>query len=245
MITGDNYERRRARCDRLSSGATSTSSTSRRSTPRCAAAESPRIKRLSRVHRRELFRVSRRARRLVLLMDESHRYRASRRSKGDQRIEADPRAGADRDAAHRDRRKGPCLSRTSIYRLLPGAGDGRRLREGAGGRHAQEFRSAGMPAEELERIKLEDGVRLHESVKVELERTRGKPARSGQAVHARDRAGHDPCRRNSWRSSSPRLLRWPLQRQGDPGRFSKTGAEEEEMVERLLRVEEPTSRPRS
>ena len=53
------------------------------------------------------------------------------------------------------------------------------------------FNPAGMSPEEIERLKLEDGVRLHESVKVELEtyaRESEQPDR--QAVPARDRARH-------------------------------------------------------
>ena len=56
----------------------------------------------------------------------------------------------------------------------------------------ENFDPAGMSPEEIEQIKLEDGVRLHESVKVELEtyaRETGEPHR--QAVHARHRPRHD------------------------------------------------------
>ncbi len=51
------------------------------------------------------------------------------------------------------------------------------------------FNPAGMSAEEIERLKLEDGVRLHESVKVQLETyARENVPRDRQAV----RPGHRP-----------------------------------------------------
>ena len=49
---------------------------------------------------------------LVLLMDESHRYRAVRRHAGDQRAEADAGPGADGDAVRGDRARARCRSRT-------------------------------------------------------------------------------------------------------------------------------------
>ena len=107
------------------------------------------------------------------------------------------------------------------------------------------FNPAGMSPEEIERLKLEDGIRLHENVKVELEtyaRESGNADR--QAVHAGHRPRHDPRRRSCCSS---------IQSDGFfEGRYkdkviqvdsSKTGAEEEEMIERLLTVEhtdEPT-----
>src|SRR5437016_5539756 len=103
---------------------------------------------------------------------------------------------------------------------------------------------AGMKPEEVERIKLEDGVRLHESVKVELEtyaRQTGQPiVKPFVLVIARDT------------THAAQLL---ATIQGDKffeGRYrdrviqvdsSKTGKEEDEMIGRLLRVEqaeEPT-----
>ena len=59
------------------------------------------------------------------------------------------------------------------------------------------FNPAGMSPEEIERLKLEDGVRLHESVKVELEtyaRESGNADR--EAVRAGHRPRHDARRRS-------------------------------------------------
>ncbi len=67
-------------------------------------------------------------------------------------------------------RRRRCRSRTSIYSYpLATAIDGR-LREGAGRRDAGELRRREHTSEEqLEQLKLEDGIRVHESTKVELE----------------------------------------------------------------------------
>ena len=57
------------------------------------------------------------------------------------------------------------------------------------------FNPAGMSPEEIERLKLEDGIRLHESIKVELETyARENGAADRQAVHAGHRPRHDPRR---------------------------------------------------
>jgi hypothetical protein len=52
--------------------------------------------------------------------------------------------------------------------LPAGAGDGRRLRQRACGVTQRNFDAKAHSAEEIEKIKLEDGVRLHETTKVEL-----------------------------------------------------------------------------
>src|SRR5262249_21920327 len=106
------------------------------------------------------------------------------------------------------------------------------------------FNPAGMSAEEVERLKLEDGVRLHESVKVELEtyaRETGNPiGKPFLLVIARDT------------THAGQLVQLVQSDSFFAGRYktkviqvdsSKTGAEEDEMIQRLLAVEnteEPT-----
>jgi type III restriction enzyme len=101
-----------------------------------------------------------------------------------------------------------------------------------------------MPGEEIERLKLEDGIRLHESVKVELEtyaRESDKPVvKPFVLVIARDT------------THAGRLVELIASDSFFEGRYrdrviqvdsSRTGAEEEAMIERLLKVEhadEPT-----
>ena len=106
------------------------------------------------------------------------------------------------------------------------------------------FNPTGMSVEEIERLKLEDGVRLHESVKVELEtyacETASPIVKPFLLVIARD-------------TTHASQLMQLIQSDGFfEGRYatkviqvdsSKTGAEEDEMVARLLKVEhadEPT-----
>ena len=130
-------------------------------------------------------------------------------------------------------------------RLSARQGDGGWLREGAGGRHAQEFQSRRhVGRRQIEQMKLEDGIRLHESVKVELEtyarETGNVIVKPFVLVIARD-------------TTHASQLMDLIQSDGFfEGRYktkviqvdsSKTGAEEDEMIERLLKVEhtdEPT-----
>ena len=106
------------------------------------------------------------------------------------------------------------------------------------------FNPASMAPEEIERMKLEDGVRLHESVKVELEtyarETGTYIVKPFLLVIARDT------------THAGQLIRLIQSEEFFEGRYttkviqvdsSRTGAEEDEMVQRLLAVEsteEPT-----
>ena len=66
-------------------------------------------------------------------------------------------------------------------------------------------------------------MRLHESVKVELETyAREIGERDRQAVHACDRARHDARRGVDGADQVGRLLRGPLRGQGHPGRLQQT-----------------------
>lgn len=105
----------------------------------------------------------------------------------------------------------------------------------------KDFNPAGMSADEIERLKLEDGIRLHESVKVELEtyaRESGNPiVKPFLLVIARD-------------TTHASQLLTQIQSDGFfDGRYkdkviqvdsSKTGAEE--MIARLLKVEQTDKR---
>ncbi len=108
----------------------------------------------------------------------------------------------------------------------------------------KDFNPAGLSPEELERMKLEDGVRLHESVKVELEtyaRESENPiVKPFLLVIARDTT-HAAALLERIRSDGffgGRYKDKVIQVDS-----SRTGAEEEEMIARLLKVEassEPT-----
>src|SRR5581483_7059024 len=106
------------------------------------------------------------------------------------------------------------------------------------------FNPSGMSAEEIERLKLEDGVQLHESVKVELEtyaRETGNPiVKPFLLVIAHDTT-HAKQLMPLIQSDS--FFEGRYQNKVIQVDSSKTGKEEDEMIQRLLAVEsteEPT-----
>src|SRR5262247_2710434 len=101
-------------------------------------------------------------------MDESHRYRASAGVRAINELK--PVLGLELTATpYVETSRGPVDFRNVIlnYRLASAMADGFVKEPAVVTR--KNFNPAGMSAEEIERLKLEDGVRLHESVKVELE----------------------------------------------------------------------------
>ena len=107
------------------------------------------------------------------------------------------------------------------------------------------FNPAGMSPEEIERLKLEDGVRLHESTKVELETyARETEQADRQALPAGHRPRHDPRRPVAAADRVRRLLRGPLQGQGHPGRLQQDrrgrGRDDRAASDRWSSTDEPT-----
>lgn len=180
---------------------------------------------------------------LVLIMDESHRYRASA---GIRAInELNPVLGLELTATpFVETTRGPSPFKNVIFDYPLG----RAMADGFVKEPAvvtrKNFNPAGMSMEQIERLKLEDGVRLHESVKVQLEtyarETMNPIVKPFLLVIARDT------------THASQLMHLIQSESFFEGRYrerviqvdsSKTGAEEDEMVERLLRVEhndEPT-----
>ncbi|MBS4082866.1 MAG: DEAD/DEAH box helicase family protein [Rhizobiales bacterium] len=180
---------------------------------------------------------------LVLIMDESHRYRASAGIRAINELK--PVLGLELTATpFVETNRGPTPFKNVIFDYPLG----RAMADGFVKEPAvvtrKNFNPAGMSVEQIERLKLEDGVRLHESVKVELEtyarETMNPIVKPFLLVIARD-------------TTHASQLMQLIQSDGFfEGRYaakviqvdsSKTGAEEDEMVERLLKVEhtdEPT-----
>lgn len=180
---------------------------------------------------------------LVLIMDESHRYRASAGIRAINELK--PVLGLELTATpFVETNRGPSPFKNVIFDYPLG----RAMADGFVKEPAvvtrKNFNPAGMSMEQIERLKIEDGVRLHESVKVELEtyarETMNPIVKPFLLVIARD-------------TTHAGQLMQLIQSEGFfEGRYaerviqvdsSKTGAEEDEMVERLLRVEltsEPT-----
>jgi len=180
---------------------------------------------------------------LVLIMDESHRYRASA---GIRAInELAPVLGLELTATpFVETNRGPVFFKNVIFDYPLG----RAMVDGFVKEPAvvtrKDFNPAGMSAEAIERLKLEDGVRLHEGIKVELEtyarQTDNRIVKPFILVIARDT------------THAAQLMQLIQSEEFFEGHYaskviqvdsSKTGAEEDEMVERLLKVEqneEPT-----
>lgn len=105
---------------------------------------------------------------LVLLMDESHRYRASAGVRAINELR--PILGLELTATpYVETPKGPVPFKNLVfdYRLAQAMEDGFVKEPAVVTR--KDFNPAGLAPEALEQLKLEDGIRLHEQVKVELE----------------------------------------------------------------------------
>ena len=205
--------------------------------------KSPRIKRLSEYIGESYFEYLAALPDLVLVMDESHRYRAS---SGVRAInELKPLLGLELTATpFTEGPKGAVNFKNVIFDYPLGkAMDDGFVKEPAVVTR-QDFDPKGMTTEALEELKLQDGIRMHEQTKVLLE-TYAREAdvqivKPFVLIIARD-------------ITHAKQLLDLIQSDGFfEGRYktkviqvdsSKTGAEEDEMVERLLKVEhndEPT-----
>jgi type III restriction enzyme len=243
IITGDTYESRaRTLFDELIRCKVNIFNISKINSE-VRAGKSPRIKRLSEYIGESYFDYLAGLPDLVLLMDESHRYRASAGIRAINELK--PILGLELTATpFVETGKGAVAFKNVIYDypLSSAMVDGFVKEPAVVTR--KNFDPKGMSADEIERLKLEDGVRLHESVKVELEtfarETDNPIVKPFLLVIARD---------TTHASQLFALIR------SDgffEGRYkdkiiqvdsSKTGAEEEEMIARLLKVEhteEPT-----
>ncbi|HEX8634276.1 MAG TPA: DEAD/DEAH box helicase family protein [Pyrinomonadaceae bacterium] len=198
---------------------------------------SPRIKRLSEYIGESYFDYLAGMNDLVILMDESHRYRASAGVRAINELK--PVMGLELTATpFVETSRGTVPFRNVIldYPLGKAMADGFVKEPAVVTR--KNFNPAGMAVDELEKLKLEDGVRLHERVRVDLEtyarETGSEIVKPFLLVIARD---------TTHASGLKQLI------QSDAffdGRYkekvlqvdsSRTGAEEDKMVEDLLKVE--------
>lgn len=205
--------------------------------------KSPRIKRLSEYIGESYFEYLAALPDLVLIMDESHRYRASAGVRAINELK--PVLGLELTATPMvETAKGAVPFKNVIldYPLGKAMADGFVKEPAVVTR--KNFNPAGMTPEAIELMKLQDGVRLHEQVKVELETYARENAivivKPFVLVIARDT------------THAKQLVDLIQSDSFFEGRYktkviqvdsSKTGAEEDEMVERLLKVEhneEPT-----
>ena len=242
IITGDNYEQKNNTGD-LFDGIRINIFNISKINSEVRGGKEPRIKRMHEVLGDSYFNYLAELDDLVLLMDESHRYRAER---GMQSInELQPLFGLELTATpfvESTRAPIPFKNVVMDYPLARAMEDGF-VKEPAVVTQ-RNFNSKNYTPEEIEKIKLEDGVRLHELTKVELQ----------TYAHQNDVAVVKPfmlvIARDTTHASQ--LLNLIESDNFYEGRYrgkviqvdsSKSGKEEEEMIARLLAVEsvdEPT-----
>lgn len=239
IITGDNYEERAANLSLLSPVTVNIFNISKINSE-VRGGRSPRIKRLSEYLGDSYFNYLAELPDLVLLMDESHRYRASAGVRAINELK--PLFGLELTATpfvEANPRPIPFKNVVMDYPLARAMEDGF-VKEPAVVTQ-RDFDAKSHPTEEIEKIKLEDGIRLHEATKVELmtyARQNGvQTVKPFVLVIARDttHAGH--------------LLALIQSAAFFEGRYRDkviqvdSSTKEDEVVERLLRVEhtdEPT-----
>lgn len=243
IITGDNYESRAGTLfDELIRCKVNIFNISKINSE-VRGGKSPRIKRLSEYIGESYFDYLAGLKDLVLLMDESHRYRASAGVRAINELK--PVLGLELSATpfvETSRGAVPFKNVIYDYPLGKAMSDGFVKEPAVVTR--KNFNPAGLSAEEIERLKLEDGVQLHESVKVELEtyaRETGNPiVKPFLLVIAHDTT-HAKQLMPLIQSDS--FFEGRYQNKVIQVDSSKSGAEEDEMVQRLLAVEsteEPT-----
>ncbi|MCM0592109.1 MAG: DEAD/DEAH box helicase family protein [Gloeotrichia echinulata DEX184] len=199
----------------------------------------PKIKRLSEYIGESYFDYLSELKDLVILMDESHRYRASA---GVRTInELKPLMGLELTATPSvETSKKPIYFKNVIYEYSLG----RAIIDGFVKDPAvvtrKDFNPASLSPQAMERIKLEDGIYLHENIKAELEtyslQTEKPIVKPFMLVIARDT------------THATQLVELIKSDEFSEGYYkdkviqvdsSKTGAQEDEMIERLLKVEHP------
>ena len=243
VITGDNYENLAGPVLELTDVCKVNIFNISKINSEVRGGKSPRIKRLSEYIGESYFDYLAGLPDLVLMMDESHRYRASAGVRAINELK--PILGLELTATpFVEFARGPAAFKNIIYDYPLGMAMADGFVKEPAVVTRKNFNPAGMSPEEIERLKLEDGVRLHESVKVELEtyarETDNPIVKPFLLVIARD-------------TTHASQLLTLIQSDGFfEGRYkdkviqvdsSKTGAEEEEMIARLLKVEhteEPT-----
>jgi type III restriction enzyme len=243
IITGDNYEEKAGTLFDLLLRCKVNIFNISKINSEVRGGKSPRIKRLYEYIGESYFEYLAGLPDLVLIMDESHRYRASAGVRAINELR--PLIGLELTATPLvETPKGPVQFKNVIvdYPLGKAMADGFVKEPAVVTR--KNFNPAGMTPEAIEQMKLEDGIRLHETVKVELEtyaRESDQPiVKPFLLVIARDT------------THAGKLMQLIQSDAFFEGRYktkviqvdsSKTGGEEDEMVERLLRVEhtdEPT-----
>ena len=241
IITGDNYEMRaRTLFDELIRCKINIFNISKINSE-VRGGKSPRIKRLSEYIGESYFEFLANLDDLVILMDESHRYRASAGVRAINELK--PVLGLELTATpFVESSRGADQFKNVIYDYPLGRAIADGFVKDPAVVTRKDFNPAGMPPEEIEQLKLEDGIRLHESIKAELityARETDQPmVKPFVLVIARDT------------THAAQLLALIQSDRFFNGRYadkviqvdsSTTGKQEDEMVKKLLTVEDPTN----
>jgi type III restriction enzyme len=244
IITGDNYEAKAGTLfDQLLRCKVNIFNISKINSE-VRGGKSPRIKRLSEYIGESYFEYLAGLPDLVLIMDESHRYRASAGVRAINELK--PVIGLELTATpFVEGTGGRAIPFKNVILDYP---LGRAMADGFVKEPAvvtrKNFNPTGMTPEAIEQMKLEDGIRLHESVKVELEtfarETDNVIVKPFVLVIARDTTH---AKQLVDLIQSDDFFKGAYKTKVIQVDSSKTGAEEDEMIERLLKVEstdEPT-----
>jgi type III restriction enzyme len=239
VITGDNYEARAGSIFDLIHQVKVNIFNISKINSEVRGGKSPRIKRLSEYIGESYFDYLAGLKDLVLIMDESHRYRASAGVRAINELK--PVLGLELTATpFVETARGAAQFKNVIYDypLAKAMADGF-VKEPAVVTQ-KNFDPRQHTAEETEQIKLEDGVRLHENTKVELEtyarQTGARIVKPFLLVIARDTTHAGALRELI---QSERFFGGQYKDKVIQVDSSKTGAEEDEMIARLLAVEDP------
>ncbi|MDB9536911.1 DEAD/DEAH box helicase family protein [Dolichospermum planctonicum CS-1226] len=201
--------------------------------------KSPKIKRLSEYIGESYFDYLSQLKDLVILMDESHRYRASAGIRAINELK--PLMGLELTATPSiETSKKPVYFQNVIYEYSLGKAITDGFVKDPAVVTRKDFNPASLSPAAIEQIKLEDGIYLHENIKAELKiyaLQTGKPiVKPFMLVIARDT------------THATQLLELIKSDEFAAGFYkdkviqvdsSKTGSQEDEMVERLLKVEHP------
>lgn len=201
--------------------------------------KSPKIKRLSEYIGESYFDYLSQLKDLVILMDESHRYRATAGLRAINELK--PLMGLELTATPSvETSKKPIYFKNVIYEYSLGKAIIDGFVKDPAVVTRKDFNPASLSPGAIERIKLEDGIYLHENIKAELKiyalETGKAIVKPFMLVIARDT------------NHATQLLELIKSDEFARGYYkdkviqvdsSKTGAQEDEMVERLLKVEHP------
>jgi type III restriction enzyme len=243
IITGDNYEQRDPASGVLFGGVRVNIFNISKINSEVRGGKAPRIKRLSEYIGESYFDYLANLKDLVLLMDESHRYRASAGIRAINELK--PVMGLELTATpFVETSKGPIQFKNVIYDYPLGKAMADGFVKEPAVVTQKNFDPTQFTAPQIEEIKLQDGVRLHENTKVGLEtyarQTGTRAVKPFMLIIARDTTHAAQLRQLI---QSEKFFEGQYKDKVIQVDSSKTGAEEDEMIQRLLAVEtaeEPT-----